>query len=207
MIMALVLSSMLAFQDGSPKVASRGISFELSPDGRVELTIREQDPATGEKTSKTYKADSIEEFKKLYPDLAREYRVDRFLASPDGGSWWDDRLGSTLTPWLNFWPEPMQKLFAKRTFGVQVGPPDEALSAQLDLGKDEGLLVREVAEGSPAAKAGVRRHDILLRMNGKPVTGGAEFRREVREHLEKGFELEVVRQGKRQTIRVSPEKL
>lgn len=205
MIMALVLSSMLAVQDGSPKVAGRGVSFELSPDGRVELTIREQDPASGGKTSRTYKADSIEEFKKLYPDLAKEYRVDRFLASPDGGPWWNDRFSTVMAPWLPLWPEPMQKFFAKpRTFGIQVGTLDEALAAQLDL---TGLIVRDVTDGSPAAKAGLRRHDIVVKMNGKPVDDVLEFRRELREQMDKGFELEIVRQGKRQTVRVSPEKL
>jgi hypothetical protein len=220
MLMALVLSSLMSLQDAEPgrsepRSSSRGMTFQLSPEGKVELTIREKG-GSGEPISKTYRADSIEEFKKKYPDVAREFRLDRFLASPDGPSWkgweegldldrfWDERFGTMFSPWMNWWP--FERPARSRPFGIQIGSVGEAMAAQLDLREGDGLLVREVTEGSPAANAGIRKHDVVLKINGAPVGDSLGFRKELRELREKGFELEIVRQGKRQTIRVAGEK-
>jgi serine protease Do len=43
----------------------------------------------------------------------------------------------------------------------------------------EGVLVREVLPGSPAARAGLREETIILGVNGKPVTTPAEFNQEM----------------------------
>lgn len=53
--------------------------------------------------------------------------------------------------------------------GVQVAQPDATLVEQLDLPKGQGLVVREVVANSAAKKAGLKVHDILLELNGKPV--------------------------------------
>src|SRR5436189_3422058 len=39
----------------------------------------------------------------------------------------------------------------------------------------EGVTVAEVADGSPAARAGIQRGDILLAVNGSPVDGRADI--------------------------------
>jgi hypothetical protein len=51
-------------------------SFALSQDssGKVTVTITEYDK-DGKQTSKTYTADSLEEFKKKYPEIAKEYGI------------------------------------------------------------------------------------------------------------------------------------
>lgn len=49
--------------------------------------------------------------------------------------------------------------------GVRVLPVQDALRHQLELPRGAGLTVDQVGEGSPAARAGVRRHDVLLRLN------------------------------------------
>src|SRR5262249_46785080 len=54
--------------------------------------------------------------------------------------------------------------------GVRVDPASDELAEQLDLPKGHGLVVREVVPESAAAKAGIKPHDILLELNGKPVT-------------------------------------
>lgn len=220
MLMALMLSSLMALQDAEhgknqPRPTSRGMTFQLSPEGKVELTIRESRGA-GEPETRTYRADSIEDFKKRYPEIAREYRVDHFLASPEGPSWkgwdetfdldrfWDERFGTAFSPWMNLWP--FERPARQRPFGIQIGSIGEAMASQLDLREGEGLLVREVADGSPAAKAGLRKHDVVVKFNATPVGDALEFRKQLRDQREKGFELEIVRQGKRQTIRVAGEK-
>jgi membrane-associated protease RseP (regulator of RpoE activity) len=58
-------------------------------------------------------------------------------------------------PWLGFQPEELS----------------EDLRTQLDLPAGRGLLVAEVLPGSPAEKAGLRKSDILLKIDGRDVTG------------------------------------
>lgn len=49
--------------------------------------------------------------------------------------------------------------------GLEVAPVDEALAAQLKLPRDHGLVVRFVVPDSPAAAAGVQKHDVLTRLD------------------------------------------
>lgn len=58
-------------------------------------------------------------------------------------------------PWLGISPDDL---------------PDE-LRAQLDLAEGEGLLVTQVMPGSPAEKAGLKKNDILTKIDGKAVKG------------------------------------
>jgi membrane-associated protease RseP (regulator of RpoE activity) len=54
--------------------------------------------------------------------------------------------------------------------GVLFGPVAEALYEQLpQLPHDRGVLVTQVLADSPAEKAGLRRHDILLKYDGKKI--------------------------------------
>jgi membrane-associated protease RseP (regulator of RpoE activity) len=51
--------------------------------------------------------------------------------------------------------------------GVAVHPASPTLQQQLELPPALGLLVHHVAPGSPADRAGIRPHDILLQLNGQ----------------------------------------
>ncbi|MBY0227847.1 MAG: PDZ domain-containing protein [Gemmataceae bacterium] len=87
--------------------------------------------------------------------------------------------------------------------GVQVRVPDEALVEQLDLPREQGLVLAGVAPGSAAEKAGLKRNDILLEVAGKPVPAQpAEFVKLVA-GLESGKPLDavVLRKGKKETLR------
>ncbi|MDQ3980255.1 MAG: S1C family serine protease [Actinomycetota bacterium] len=61
----------------------------------------------------------------------------------------------------------------RRTLGVGLLPGRAArhLRRSVGLPEREGLLVREVQEGSPAARAGVRRGDLIVEANGRQVDG------------------------------------
>lgn len=221
LLAALMLSSVLALQEKPAAPAektsswsSRGVTLEVSPEGRIELTVRRRGKDSCEDETKTYRADSFEEFRKKYPEIAREYPIEGFLASPDGGD-----LFGAWNPWPTFWPEALRQWFEKsrlamptvappksRMFGVQVAPVDEPLAAQMDLGAGEGVLVRHVQAGSAAEKSGLRAWDVILTMNGKTVAGPEAFRKEIQEQLPKGFELEILRRGKRETLKVGAEK-
>jgi hypothetical protein len=60
--------------------------------------------------------------------------------------------------------------------GVLLGPVPEVLSAY---GMKEGALIRDVVPASPAAKAGLRRNDIIVSAGGVTVPGPAEVTKTV----------------------------
>jgi hypothetical protein len=87
--------------------------------------------------------------------------------------------------------------------GVQVQKPSPTLSEQLDLPKGQGLVIESVVPNSAAAKAGLKKHDVLLEFNGKPVPNEvADFVRmlnEVKAHTP--VDAVVLRKGRRETIK------
>ncbi|HVB98926.1 MAG TPA: Do family serine endopeptidase, partial [Candidatus Dormibacteraeota bacterium] len=54
--------------------------------------------------------------------------------------------------------------------GVNISDVDAVMAKQFGLPKAEGVIVDSVEPGSPAAKAGIQRGDILLEFNGAPVS-------------------------------------
>ncbi len=59
--------------------------------------------------------------------------------------------------------------------GVDGVPPDDALRTQLELPADLGVVVTKVVPDSPAAKAGLRQHDVLLSADDKPLAKLADL--------------------------------
>jgi C-terminal processing protease CtpA/Prc len=59
----------------------------------------------------------------------------------------------------------------KPWLGIQAEELPDELRAQLDLEEGTGLLVSDVLEGGPAAKVGLKKNDILVKINGRPVKG------------------------------------
>jgi len=53
--------------------------------------------------------------------------------------------------------------------GVAIQRVSPEMAKAFGLGQGGGALVAEVTQGSPAAKAGIKRGDIILEMNGQPV--------------------------------------
>ena len=63
--------------------------------------------------------------------------------------------------------------------GIEEVTPEKAM--ELKLAPAHGVVVSQVAEGSPAAKAGLKQNDVITDYNGQRVEGAVEFRRMVRE--------------------------
>ncbi len=94
---------------------------------------------------------------------------------------------------------------AGREMGIRIDTVGETLREQLSLKEGEGVVITEVKPGTPAEKAGLRAHDVILKLGGKPVTDKWEFRKDVQEALARPeFELEVVRGGRRETVKIKP---
>ncbi len=84
------------------------------------------------------------------------------------------------------------------------GVENPVLRTHLQLAEDMGVVVETVVEGSPAAEAGLRRHDILLRANGEAVHNMRVLRDIVSKGGGRPIELELIRLGKKITLEVTP---
>jgi len=87
--------------------------------------------------------------------------------------------------------------------GVRPQDIDSDLAAALGLDDAKGVILPEVTKGSAADKAGVKKGDIVLEFDGKPVENDVDFRRRVA-MKKPGSEVEMVvlRDGKRKTLTV-----
>jgi membrane-associated protease RseP (regulator of RpoE activity) len=90
--------------------------------------------------------------------------------------------------------------------GVSVAPVEPALRAQLRIPADQGLIATEVIADSPAAKAGLKVNDILLSMAGKPLKEQATLVDLVQKNGDKSVAVEILREGAKQTIEVTPQR-
>jgi serine protease Do len=92
---------------------------------------------------------------------------------------------------------------ASRQIGVSVSPLTKQLAEYF--GVQEGVLVNNVRENSPAAKAGLKAGDVITEIDGKAVKGDIDLIRGISEKKEGEVALTVIRDRSRQTIRVTPE--
>lgn len=107
---------------------------------------------------------------------------------------------------VNTVKEVMPMLVLGRTergwFGAKAMPMDRKTAVNLDYPHEGGVLVLEVEKNSPAEKAGIKRNDIIVEMNGRSLNNFLIFRRKLL-GLAPGHEihLTVFREG--ETLRVS----
>jgi hypothetical protein len=226
--------------------ASREMTLRILQDGKVELTIQEEDKVAGKKVSRTVSEPSSAEFRAKHPDLVKKYDLGRHLGGEarrvvgqdEFDEWWkqlkkgvpdlgpvpgldqpfdeemqkffDDQFGRLRRP-FRFPKDPADPaeppkqapVPGGRELGVRVQEVGETLRDQLSLKENEGVIVSEVKPGSPAEKAGLKEHDILVKLDGKAITDRWQFRADVLVALGKPeFELQVLRSGKRETVKV-----
>jgi serine protease Do len=86
--------------------------------------------------------------------------------------------------------------------GVAVSAPSDALRAHL--GIERGLVATEVVKDSPAEKAGVKVHDVLVEIDGKPLDRTETLVQQVQAARDKAMELKLLRAGKERTLQVTP---
>jgi hypothetical protein len=84
------------------------------------------------------------------------------------------------------------------------GVDDPVLRTHLQLAEGTGIVVEDVVADSPAAKAGLQKHDIILRANDDMVDSMETLQTHVQAAKDKAIELEVIRLGKETTVKVTP---
>jgi len=93
-----------------------------------------------------------------------------------------------------------------RSLGVRLHELNPDLSEYFKVKEDEGALVTEVEEDGPAEKAGIKAGDVIVKIDGDPVTGPEDIA-EILSGLDEGDEVEImlIRKGIRQTVKAEVE--
>ena len=107
---------------------------------------------------------------------------------------------------FNF-PQGQGRNFTFVRGGRQIGAGVTGLTEQLanHFGVEGGVLISEVRENSPAARAGLKAADIVVEADGKPIRNENDLVRAINAKKDGDVQLTIVRSGKHQTITVTPE--
>lgn len=88
--------------------------------------------------------------------------------------------------------------------GVTLAEADDTLRNQLRLASGEGLVVTEVLGDSPAAKAGIEKHDVLIKLDGKRLTTVEAINAQIQEIKERTVTASLIRAGAEVAREVAP---
>jgi membrane-associated protease RseP (regulator of RpoE activity) len=112
------------------------------------------------------------------------------------------RRMSLVGPEHGFPPEA-----AEFWIGTPVSPVDATLRAHLPtLSDDSGLVVNDVVKGSPADQAAVKPNDILVAMDGKPLTSTDALIAQIQASKGKPVPVQLLRAGQPLTLTITPAK-
>lgn len=99
-------------------------------------------------------------------------------------------------------PESGWNLKHRIRLGLVVQQMTPALSRHFGAGKAAGLLVSKVSGGGPAARAGLRRGDVIYMVGGKPISSVEEFEKNFLGHPG-GFSVSVRRGPKGEELKIN----
>jgi S1-C subfamily serine protease len=98
--------------------------------------------------------------------------------------------------------------FRRAYLGIAGGPRPLPPRLARELGRETGVEIVEVVEGSPAAQAGLRAEDLIVELNGVAVAGVDDLQRLMTgELIGESVTLETVREGKRAKVELVPVEL
>jgi Do/DeqQ family serine protease len=129
--------------------------------------------------------------------------INSQILSPTGGN-----IGIGFAIPSNMAKSVMAQLIGKGTvqrgsLGVSIQNMNGALAENFGLKESRGIVISAVNSGGPADKAGLKRGDVILKLNGKDVTDTNEFRNQIAA-TSPGSEvtLTISRNGGEQQVRV-----
>ena len=87
--------------------------------------------------------------------------------------------------------------------GVMTDEIDGQLAEYFGVKQGQGVLVKEVMEGSAAAKAGLKAGDVIIRLNDKAVNDVGDLREALNQAESKDVTLTIIRDRREQTLKVT----
>lgn len=87
--------------------------------------------------------------------------------------------------------------------GANVAQVDDVLRSHLGLGEGKGLVIASVADDGPAAKAGLKKNDVLITAGGEEIAGLEAFQKSLAAMAEKPITIGFVRAGKKLSVDVT----
>lgn len=100
---------------------------------------------------------------------------------------------------------PVEEHKTEFYLGVSIAPLDDALRAQLALPSKQGVIVSDVTKGSPAEKAGVKKHDIVLELGDKKIDSLETLATQVQTLRDKPVYVKVLRPGQTLALPIKAE--
>ena len=92
----------------------------------------------------------------------------------------------------------------RAAMGVTLANMTPEIAEGFGLGDQQGVIIQSIVDGSPAAKAGLRRNDVIVDMDGTPVTDLSKFRLRIADTpVGTRVKLGLLRDGKRLTADVT----
>jgi predicted metalloprotease with PDZ domain len=88
--------------------------------------------------------------------------------------------------------------------GVTLSEADGTLRSQLRLASGEGLVVTEVLDDSAAAKAGIQKNDVLVKVDGKRLTTVEAVNTQIQEIKDRKVAVALFRGGSEIEVEVTP---
>ncbi|MBD3414800.1 MAG: Do family serine endopeptidase [Candidatus Aminicenantes bacterium] len=129
--------------------------------------------------------------------------INSIIFSPSGGN-----IGIGFAISANLARSIVEKLkkegrVIRGYLGVGVYTVNDDFQKLLDLDTDEGAVINNVDSGSPADKAGLKRYDVIISINGNPIEDGDDLQFKIAE-IEPGTKVDitVIREGKKKTMPV-----
>lgn len=92
---------------------------------------------------------------------------------------------------------------SRRQLGISVYPLTKQLAA--NMGVESGVMINNVREDSPAARAGLKAGDIIVEAGGKAVKNNMDLIRAIGDKKDGDIQLTFIRDKNRQTVSVTPE--
>ena len=93
---------------------------------------------------------------------------------------------------------------SKYWIGATVEPTPELLVAQLPINEGEGILLQYIVPDSPAAKAGLQRFDVVVKIDGAPIADASDVAKIVDKTGDKTVKVELFRKGKLTETKLTP---
>ena len=91
--------------------------------------------------------------------------------------------------------------------GIALGSVPPAMAAQLRLQPGVGVVVEQLAPGSPIESAGIEQYDVIEKVDGRPIRAPQQLSQAMRDGKSDSVSLDIIRQAHRQNLHLDRHQL